>query len=60
MCKPDQVDRAQVKAALPHRDVRVRVVPGGLDVPNQGLSDITVIANAAIMVSVDIRLASDA
>lgn len=57
--KPNQVDRAQVKAALPHGDVRVQVVPGGLDAPNQGPSDITVIANAAIMVSVDVRLASD-
>lgn len=57
--RPDQVDRAQVKAALPHGDVRVQVVPGGLDVPNQGSSDITVIANAAIVVSVDVRLASD-
>jgi len=58
--KPDQVDRAQVKAALPHGDVQVQVVPGGLDVPNQGSDDITVIANAAIVVSVDIRLPSDA
>lgn len=51
--KPDQVDCAQVKAVLPHGDVRVQVVPGGLDVPNQGASDITVIANAAITVSID-------
>lgn len=57
--KPEQVDRAQIKTALPHGDVRIKVVPGGLDVPNQGSSDITVIANAAIVASVDIRLASD-
>ncbi len=57
--KPDQVDTVQVKAALPHGDVRVQVVPGGLDVPNQGSDDITVIANAAIMVSAGMRLASD-
>ena len=57
--KPDQVDHAKVKAALPHGDVRVQVVPGGLDVPNQGSGDVTVIANAAIVVSADIRLASD-
>ena len=57
--RPELVDRKQVQAALPHGDVRVQVVPGGLDVPNQGSDDITVIANAAIAVSVDIRLASD-
>lgn len=57
--KPEQVDRARVKAALPHGEVRVQVVPGGLDVPNQGSDDVTVIANAAIAVSVDIRLKSD-
>ncbi len=57
--RPEQVDRMQVKAALPHGDIRVQVVPGGLDVPNQGLHDMTVIASAAIAVSVDARLASD-
>ena len=57
--RPDRVDADQVKAALPHGAVRVTVVPGGLDVPNQEPGDITVIANAAIVVSVDVRIASD-
>ena len=57
--RPDQVDRAKVKAALPHGDVRMQVAPSGLDVPNQASGDITIIANAAIAVSVDIRLAAD-
>lgn len=57
--RPEQVDHAPVKATLPHGDVRVQVVPGGLDVPNQGADDITIIANAAIMVSIDVPLASD-
>ncbi len=57
--RPERVDHAQVKAALPHGDIRVKVVPGGLNVPNQGSDDITVIANAALVVSVDIRLTSD-
>src|SRR5215472_5528616 len=31
--KPERVDAAAVKAALPHGQVTVRVVKGGLDVP---------------------------
>ncbi len=58
--RPERVDHAQIKAALPHGDIRVKVVPGGLDVPNQGSDDITVIASAAIVASVDLRLTSDA
>lgn len=57
--KPEQVNHAQVKAALPHGDIRVHVVPGGLDVANQAPDDITVIASAAIAVSVDIGRTSD-
>ncbi len=59
MQRPEQVDRMQVQAALPHGDIRVQVVSGGLDVPNQGSDYITVVASAAIAVSIDIRLASD-
>lgn len=57
--RPEQIDHAQVKAALPHGDIRVQVVPGGLDVANQEPGDMTIIANAAIVVSVDVLLASD-
>jgi uncharacterized protein (TIGR02058 family) len=57
--KPEQVDCAQVRAALPHGDIRVQVIPGGLDVTNQSSDDMTVIASAAIGVSVDIERASD-
>jgi hypothetical protein len=34
------------------------MVPGGLDLPNQGTDDITAIANAAILVSIDIHPAA--
>lgn len=51
---PEKVDRAAVAAALPEGRITVDAVPGGLDVPNAGPEDITVIANAAIMVELDL------
>ena len=52
--RPEQVDRSVVAAALPEGRVAVDVVPGGLDVPNAGPEDITVIATAAIVVHLDL------
>jgi len=52
--RPEQVDPEQVKAAFPHGEVRVRVVPGGLDVPDAEHDDVAVIAGAAIEVRVDL------
>jgi len=48
--QPDKVDAAAVKAALPHGEVTVRVVTGGLDVADDETSDIAVIASAAVAV----------
>ncbi|HUN49470.1 MAG TPA: Lin0512 family protein [Candidatus Sulfotelmatobacter sp.] len=48
--QPDKVDPAAVKAALPHGRVTVRVVKGGLDVPDEVLGDVAVIASAAVAV----------
>ena len=36
--RPEKVDRGVVKAALPHGQVTVSVVKGGLDVPDDGCS----------------------
>jgi uncharacterized protein (TIGR02058 family) len=46
--QPDKVDKEAVKASLPHGQVTVKVVKGGLDVPNDDGSDTAVIAAAAI------------
>lgn len=46
---PDKVDVEAVRRSLPHGQVTVRVVKGGLDVANGG-GDSTVIASAAIAV----------
>ena len=52
--RPERVDAAAVKAALPHGEVTVRVVKGGLDVPDETGSDVAVIATAAVAVRLDL------
>ena len=52
--RPDKVDAAAVEASLPHGQVSVRVVKGGLDVPDDGDGDIAVIASAAVAVRLDL------
>src|SRR5947209_4063910 len=51
---PEKVDAALVKATLPHGEVTVRVVRGGLDVPDEESGDIAVIASAAVAVRLDL------
>jgi uncharacterized protein (TIGR02058 family) len=51
---PEKVDAAAVKSALPHGEVEVRVVKGGLDVPDEESGDIAVIASAAVAVRLDL------
>lgn len=52
--KPDQVDAAKVKATLPVGQVAVKVVKGGLDVPDDSFDDIAVIATAAVEVRLEL------
>ena len=52
--KPEAVDAAAVKASLPRGQVTVKVVKGGLDVPEEGRHDLAVIASAAIAVRFDL------
>lgn len=52
--KPDQVDKAQVLAVLPHGTGTVTVVEGGLEIPNAAGTDVTVMANAAAVVRLDL------
>ena len=51
---PEKVDAALVKNALPHGEVSVRVVKGGLDVRDEEVGDIAVIASAAVAVRLDL------
>lgn len=50
--KPEAVDRAVVAGALPHGQVTVEVVKGGLDVPDSETNDLAVIASAAVAVRI--------
>ena len=50
MQEPAKVDAAAVKASLPHGQVKVNVVKGGLNVPEGEGHDMAVIASAAIAV----------
>ena len=52
--QPDRVDAETVRAALPHGEVTVRVVKGGLDVPDDTSRDVAVIAAAAVTVRLDL------
>ncbi len=51
--RPDKVDAAAVQASLPHGQVTVKVVKGGLDVPEDDRDDVAVIASAAVAVRFD-------
>jgi len=51
--QPGRVDTAAVKSVLPVGQVSVKVVKGGLDIPDGETGDTAVIASAAI----DVRLA---
>ncbi|HLY46288.1 MAG TPA: Lin0512 family protein [Stellaceae bacterium] len=52
--QPERVDAARVKAALPHGQVSVRIVKGGLDVPDESARDAAIIASAAVTVRLDL------
>ena len=52
--RPDQVDKEAVLAVLPHGTGTVRVVEGGLEIPNEAGTNTTVIANAAAVVRLEI------
>ncbi len=52
--EPDQVDADRVAAALPYGTVTVTVEKGGLEIPTDDGKDAIVIANAGIIVHLDI------
>ncbi|MPZ43780.1 MAG: hypothetical protein GEV05_10315 [Betaproteobacteria bacterium] len=52
--KPEQVDKKQILAVLPHGTGTVHVIEGGLEIPNDAGTGSTVIASAAAIVRLDI------
>jgi uncharacterized protein (TIGR02058 family) len=53
--RPAQVDKEAVLAVLPHGTGTVRVVEGGLEIPNDAGTGSTLIANAAAVVRLDVQ-----
>jgi uncharacterized protein (TIGR02058 family) len=51
--RPEMVDKARVLAVLPYGKGTVTVTDGGLDIPNDAGTDRTLIANACVVVSLD-------
>jgi uncharacterized protein (TIGR02058 family) len=52
--QPTRVDLAAIKSALPHGEVKVKSVKGGLDVPDDDGRDTAIIATAAVTVRIDL------
>ena len=52
--RPEQVDADKVKAVLPVGQISVKVVKGGLDVPDEEAGDLAVIASAAVEVRLEL------
>ena len=52
--QPDAVDRERVAKELPYGTVEVSVEQGGLEIPNATGKDSIVIANAAVLVGLDL------
>ena len=51
--QPEKVDTAVVKTVLPHGQVTVNVIKGGLDIPDEEAGDVAVIASAAVAVRLE-------
>jgi uncharacterized protein (TIGR02058 family) len=52
--RPELVDKTVVLAVLPYGKGTVTVVEGGLEIPNDEGTNSTIIANACVVVSLDI------
>jgi uncharacterized protein (TIGR02058 family) len=51
---PERVDKAQVLEVLPHGTGTVTVVQGGLEIPNDDGTNVTLLAHAAAVVWLDV------
>lgn len=52
--QPDAVDGEAVLGVLPHGQGHIVLVQGGMEIPNEDGTDATIIANAAVVVSLDV------
>lgn len=51
---PEAVNQEEVSKTLPYGRRSVKVIQGGMEIPSEDGSDATVIANAAVTVSLDL------
>ncbi len=59
VAKPEKVDLEAVAQVLPYGKATVSAVAGGLDIPNDAGTEVTVVANAAAIVYLDILTSDD-
>ena len=52
--RPEAVNKQEVLGVLPHGSGKITVVQGGLEIPSEDGTDATVIANAAVIVYMDL------
>ncbi len=52
--EPDAVNKEAVLSVLPHGQGHIKVIKGGMEIPSEDGSDATIIANAAVLVSLDV------
>lgn len=55
VAKPELVDKAEVQSVLPYGSSSIEVVEGGLDIVSDCGTKVTVIANAAAVVYLDLQ-----
>ena len=53
--QPDAVEVDEIRAVLPYGQCVVNVVTGGLDIPKPNGDGVTILANAAIVISFDME-----
>lgn len=51
---PGEVREEAVKAVLPHGQITVKILKGGLDVAGEAAGDVAIIASAAVTVRLDL------
>jgi len=56
VAKPEMVNQDEVLAVLPYGTSTIEVVEGGLDIPSDCGSKVTVVANAAAVVYLDLEV----
>ena len=52
--KPEEINKNELLKVLPYGTGKITVVRGGLNIPHEDGPDITIVANAAAIVSLDI------